>query len=171
MQVALLRCRIHANLFLRTGHRHEDIDAMFGHWATILIRQPTLQTPQDFCDCLAKHFTDTEFTILSHTRQWSDCVAECLVSIKGVSGSVGTAHSFVWLKRQDYSIEKYGEIKSDFVEATHPCDVILICRKYVSSSKPCQHSLLALPFARVNFLRETGRRPAVKSRLKYSLEQ
>ena len=35
-------------LFLRTGHSHEDIDAMFGSWATHLCSETTLETPQDF---------------------------------------------------------------------------------------------------------------------------
>ena len=37
-------CRVVAHLSSRTGHSREDIDAMFGDWANVLVKQPTLET-------------------------------------------------------------------------------------------------------------------------------
>eukprot|EP00969_Alexandrium_andersonii_P277626 12271866-Alexandrium_andersonii.AAC.1 len=83
MQAAL--CGSHnvdlsGNTFLRTGHSHEDVDAMFGTWAQFLGRQKTLETPSDFRQALAQEFrSDTHFTVLDYVRDWSDYFGECLL--------------------------------------------------------------------------------------------
>ena len=41
-------CKVCFNQYLRTGHIHEYVDAMFGCWARHLAMQSTLETPEDF---------------------------------------------------------------------------------------------------------------------------
>ena len=50
---------------LRTGHLHEDIDAMFGNWGLCLFNQPTLHDPEEYRSVLARQFPDTQFDIIS----------------------------------------------------------------------------------------------------------
>ena len=53
------------NIYLRTGHSHEDIDAMFGCWARCLLLQATLETPDEFRAALATQFPDTRPCLLN----------------------------------------------------------------------------------------------------------
>ncbi len=68
--------RVAMNGFLRTGHSHEDIDAVFGNWGKCLYNQPTLQDPTDFRDVLAKQFPDTTFSIIHFVHDWQDLLTE-----------------------------------------------------------------------------------------------
>lgn len=116
--------RVLFQLYLRTGHSHEDIDAMFGLWAAFLTRQKTLQTPYEFRNALRKGFPDTQFYVMSHKRLWSDWLGKLRVSIGGMGGSVNAAHSFTWARRQDYDAERFGPLTSRFEEQAHALDVI-----------------------------------------------
>ena len=106
--------RVLFQLYLRTGHSHEDIDAMFGSWTAFLTRQKTLQTPYEFRNALRTGFPDTQFYVMSHKRLWSDWLGKLHVSIGGMGGSVNAAHSFTWARRQDYDAERFGPLTSRF---------------------------------------------------------
>ena len=159
-------------MFLRTGHSHEDIDAMFGHWAWFLLRQSILETPIDFKNVMASRFTDTHFEVVSHVREFSEWFGEALVKISGMSRSVGSAHSFQFMRRSAYNAVEYGEPVNEF--ADEPCvdDVLIVCRKYISSPDLCQAPFVALPFRRAQAFRESGiTSPPVALRLSYSEDQ
>ena len=160
------------NLFLRSGHSHEDIDAMFGQWSTMLIRQPTLQTPLAFKIALETYFPDSTFVILSHVRLFCNWFAECMVSITGMFGSVGSAHSFVFVRRGSYDAQQYGQPDNNFNELPLDGDVVLIPRKYMHSAGVCQQPLVVLPRARLQqFVDGPVRRPGIAPRLVYSADQ
>ena len=145
---------------------------MFGHWATILLRQPVLETPQSFVDALKRAFPDTDFYIVSHVRLWGDWVESILVTMSGMGGSVGAAHSFVWVRRHDYPVSTFGEPANAFDEPAHPGDVIMIPRKYMASTAVCQQPIVAMPYSRLNLLRaQSHPYPKFAPRLKYSVDQ
>ena len=159
------------NLFLRTRHSHEDIDATFGYWATFLMHQPTLQTPQDFVNSLAIQFPDTTFVLLSFVRDFKDLLAECCVHIAGMGGSVGSCHSFTWLKRQSVDTDRYGQISSAFTDIQHPEDVVVLVRKYMHTKELNQPPLVALPRARFEKLLTRTDPIGIVPRLVYTEKQ
>ena len=88
------------NQYLRTGHSHADVDAMFGTWARHLALQPTLETPEHVMRCLQSEFgKDTQFEKLDYVRDWRAFLNACRVEFSGMGGSELTAHSFTWFTR------------------------------------------------------------------------
>ena len=169
LQVGNMQFYTVKNHYLRTGHSHEDIDAMFGHWARCLLRQPTLQTPVAFKQALSRSFPDTEFVVLSHVREYAEWFAEAMVHIEGMAHSVGAAHSFTFTRRQTYELGKYGAPTSQFNDPSHANDVILIPRKYMASNELCQTPLVVMPYHRLQMFRDSGIvSPPIASRLVYS---
>ena len=75
------------------------------------------------------------------------------VTMSGMGGSVGAAHSFVWVRRHDYLVSTFGESAIAFDEPAHPGDVIMIPRKYMASTKVWQQPNVAMPYSRLNLLR------------------
>ena len=80
--------------YLRSGHSHEDIDALFGVWATHLSHQDTLETPSVVT-------SDCEFQVVGASRQWQEYSENLACKEIGISNSdaEGTAHSFLFLRR------------------------------------------------------------------------
>ena len=149
------------NLFLRTGHSHEDIDAMFGLWAKCLANQQTLEVPSDFMSVLGVQFPYTTFSLLSYTRDWQDRLADCLFKISGMGNSVGTCHSFAHLRRSTVDVQKYGAIESSFTDAPDPDDVVMLPRKYMHMDQLNQPPVVILPKAR--FLLMLGREDPMRT--------
>jgi hypothetical protein len=164
-------CRVAAHLSLRTGHSHEDIDAMFGDWSNVLVKQPTLETREDFRNVLSKKFPETIFTILTAVRDWKDYFNTGLVKFEGMGNSVGAAHSFVFVKRKDYDVGKHGEPTIAFT--THPPsphDVILLVRQYMQSQELSQEPLVVIPAASAKNIMHQSM-PNILPRMEYSVAQ
>ena len=114
---------------LRTGHNHDDQDAMFGKWSQCLARQNILQDPQDFVNALRRNFPGTHFEFLNHVRNWCDFVSTTLVQLTGMGGSttLNSAHAFSFCKRS-VAPSVYGTPESQFLEPPHGDDVVLFVR-------------------------------------------
>ena len=85
--------------FLRAGHTHEDIDQMFGRWASCLLRQPTLQTPFDFVRVLGQAFPDTRFSKLDYVRPWRAFFRPLGIQFTGMFGSRRSPHVYSFQPR------------------------------------------------------------------------
>ena len=156
---------------LRTGHSHEDIDAMFGNWGLCLFNQPTLQDPEEYQSVLARQFPDTQFDIISFIYDFQDILNETCIKLAGFGGSVGAAHSFCFVRRAHLDIAKYGVPKSQFSEPPNPDDVCLLVRKYMHVQELSQEPLVALTAAAVNRVRLRVPHLATVPRLEYSAKQ
>ena len=163
--------RMSSHVSLRTGHSHEDIDAMFGYWANCLVNQPTLETPSDFKDALLKQFPNTLFDILPGVRDWKDFFNAALIKFEGMGSSLKAAHSYCFIKRSNLPPDMYGAATSDFVDPASPHDVLLLVRKYIHSPELSQPPLVVLPASRVAILKSQKRMPPFLPRLVYSKSQ
>ena len=162
--------RVCFNQYLRTGHSHEDIDAMFGSWARHLAEQSTLETPTQFMASLTKAFEDTRFVKLDHVRDWGNFFSNCLVDIHGMGGSEMAAHSYTWITRADLDVTRYGEPQNPFKMVGSKNDVVLLVRKYLHVEELSQPPLVVLPEGRASKL--TLRSPSgFVQRLAYSPQQ
>ena len=108
------------------------------------------------------------FLILSHVRDWLELLTEACVKLEGMGGSVGAAHSYTWLRRDDVP-EKFGEIESSFSEPAQPGDIVLLARKYLHTMELSQRPLVVLPIGRLRGMSDKSL--SVLPRLVYSLSQ
>ena len=174
MHACLVGLRLHNLGFaqsLRTGHSHEDIDAMFGNWGLCLSHQPTLQEPEDFRATLAKQFPDTQFELTHFCYDFKDVLNETCVKLAGFGGAVDAAHSFCFLRRAHLDTALYGEAVSEFAEPAAQNDVCLLVRKYMHVSELCQPPLVVLPASRVERVRRHLGNLTVLPRMHYSQKQ
>jgi len=164
-------CKVAVMCYLRTGHSHEDVDAMFGVWARHLSRQNVLQTPSDFRAALSQAFgLDTSFEVMDYVRNWQRYFDRLHVAVSGHGQSTNTAHSFTWLRRSSIDEERWGQVTSQFRDPAHPDDAVLLVRKYMHTGELVQAPLVALPACRLAQLGE-GAPSLFVERLKYSQDQ
>jgi hypothetical protein len=164
-------CKVAMMCYLRTGHSHEDVDAMFGVWARHLSRQSVLQTPSDFRACLLQEFgLDTSFEVVDYVRNWQRYFDRLHVAVRGHGQSQNTAHSFTWLCRSSIDEERWGQVTSQFHDPADPHDAVLLVRKYMHVGELAQPPLVAMPARRLVQLRE-GAPSQFVERLKYNRDQ
>ena len=164
-------CKVAMMCYLRTGHSHEDVDAMFGVWARHLSRQSVLQTPSDFRACLLQEFgLDTSFEVVDYVRNWQRYFDRLHVAVSGHGQSQNTAHSFTWVCRSNLDEERWGQVTSQFHDPADPHDAVLLVRKYMHVGELAQPPLVAMPARRLAQLRE-GAPSQFVERLKYNRDQ
>ncbi len=118
------------------------------------------------CSCLS--VCSKESTNCYHRK---DFLTDALIRISGISNSVGTCHSFTWIRRADLDVDRYGQPESNYVDMPSPNDVVLLARQYLHVAELNQKPLVAIPEARGNRLVHRDTPVRLLARREYNSEQ